>query len=276
MNYRFIIKRPLYCLQLVSAMSWFKQRENTDTESYHDDKTRYLSMSLRDKRKQYNCGHNYSTLSDIQTWGQFARTRPQRPEFRVNHELNEKVSIFVGDITAIEVDAIVNAADNELTGGGGVDAVIHNAAGKHMLRLECRTLNSCPTGTSKITGGYKLPAKYIIHTVGPKGQQPDQLRDAYQSALDLMSERQLKSIAFPCISTGVYGYPNEEAANVALRTVRLWLESSPHSIHIERVVFCLFGEKDREIYNRLMPVYFPYNSSENDQAKRAVHNMSLL
>ncbi|CAG2111230.1 unnamed protein product [Medioppia subpectinata] len=173
------------------------------------------------------------TLSDIQTWGQFARTRPQRLVYSVNHEMNEKVSIFVGDITIIEVDAIVNAADQELSGGGGVDAVIHNAAGKHMLRLKCMTLNGCPTGTSKITGGYRLPAKYIINTVGPNGEQPDQLGNAYRSALDLMGERQLKSIAFPCISTGVYGYAKEEAANVALKTVRQWLESSPHSIHIE-------------------------------------------
>ncbi|CAG2112982.1 unnamed protein product [Medioppia subpectinata] len=258
MNYRFIIKRPLYSILLVSAMSWYKW-ENKDKESYHDDKTRYLTMSLRDKRKQYDCGHNYSTLADIQTWGHFSRTRC--PEFEVNHELNEKVSIFVGDITAIEVDAIVNAADHQLTGGGGVDAVIHNAAGKHMLRLECQTLNGCPTGTSKITGGYKLPAKYIIHTVGPKGEQPDQLRDAYRSALDLMGERQLKSIAFPCISTGVYGYPNEEAANVALKTVRQWLESSPHSIHVERRIYQISNDMVVTVEmrdNHLDDPYHPY------------------
>ncbi|VVC44785.1 Hypothetical protein CINCED_3A006247 [Cinara cedri] len=121
-----------------------------------------------------------------------------------NKELNEKVSLHQGDITKLAIDVIVNAANSSLLGGGGVDGAIHKAAGPE-LKSECAKLRGCETANAKITKGYRLPAKYVIHTVGPRGEQPDILQTAYESCLDLAVEKKLRTIAFPCISTGVYG-----------------------------------------------------------------------
>ncbi|CAG2113054.1 unnamed protein product, partial [Medioppia subpectinata] len=223
--------------------------------SYHNNKERYMNMPIDQKRREYRCRDNYFTLDHLPTWEQYTRGLPKPPEFPVNTKINEKVTVFTGDIVALEVDAIVNAANPDLRGGGGVDEVIHRAAGKGMLQSECRTLNGCATGMSKITGD-------IIHTVGPVGENPDQLASSYTTSLDLMLQHQLRSIAFPCISTGVYGYPNENAAHIALRAVRVWLEVN--SAAIDRIIFCLFQDKDIAIYKQLMPFYFPYKTGKND------------
>ncbi|OTF83141.1 O-acetyl-ADP-ribose deacetylase MACROD2-like protein, partial [Euroglyphus maynei] len=129
------------------------------------------------------------------------------------------------------------------------DGFIHRAAGYEDLQAECRTLNGCRTGDCKITGD-------IIHCVGPIGEKPDLLANCYRRALDLLRDNQLRSIAFPCISTGIFGYPNENAANVALETVRKWLENNS-TTNIDRIIFCLFLDQDIEIYNRLIGEYFP-------------------
>jgi len=171
-------------------------------------------------------------------------------------DLSDKVSVFVGDITKLEIDAIVNAANSSLLGGGGVDGAIHRAAGK-MLYMENKTLDGCEEGEAKSSGGYHLPAKFVISTVGPQGEYPDILSKCYTSCLALLSNNSLKSIAFPCISTGVYGYPNTGACNVALRTVRQWLEEEENHKKIDRIVFCLFLQKDQDIYKKMLPHVFP-------------------
>mgnify|MGYP003969159175 CR=1 FL=1 len=159
-----------------------------------------------------------------------------------------KIEMIQGDITRLRVDGIVNAANSSLLGGGGVDGAIHRAAGRQLLE-ECRTLGGCATGQAKITGGYRLPARYVVHTVGPiySGVQEDseQLAGCYRSCLQLAVENGLMSIAFPAISCGVYGYPIEEAAGVALRTTRDFLagQAAP-----DRVVFVLFSERDLQVY----------------------------
>ena len=157
----------------------------------------------------------------------------------------------LGDITTLAVDAVVTAANESLMGGGGVDGAIHRAAGPGLLE-ECRTLGVCNEGEAKITGGYLLPARYIIHTVGPvwEGGEYDEaatLRRCYQSCLQLASDRGIESIAFPCLATGVYEFPKDLACEIAVETVREWLtkHDSPRE-----VVFCCFEEEDAELYRQ--------------------------
>ena len=168
-----------------------------------------------------------------------------------NASKNEIVYL-VGDITTLAVDAIVNAANCSLLGGSGVDGAIHRAAGGELL-AECRTLGGCATGAAKITKGYRLPARYVIHTVGPvySGSTSDAqlLRSCYWNSLELARTHGLHTIAFPAISTGVYGYPKEAAAEVALRTIREWFDA--HSDADMRVTIVSFSAQDDAIYQNL-------------------------
>ncbi|KAJ3276004.1 O-acetyl-ADP-ribose deacetylase macrod2 [Terramyces sp. JEL0728] len=164
--------------------------------------------------------------------------------------LLSKISIFRGDITNLKVDAIVNAANKDLLGGGGA---IHRKAGKKLLQ-ECRNLGGCQTGEAKITQGYNLPAKFVIHTVGPIGEKEQDLANCYWNSLEIAMQNDCKHIVFPCISTGVYGYPNEPAAHVALGTCNKWLQTNPDKIDL--VVFCTFLEIDFTIYKDIISAYF--------------------
>ncbi len=153
-----------------------------------------------------------------------------------------RLHVCKGDITKLEVDAIVNAANASLLGGGGVDGAIHRAAGPKLLE-ECRRIGGCPTGEARITRGYDLPAKWVIHTVGPVwrggGHGEDMLlASAYRNSLALAAEHDVRSIAFPAISTGVYGFPKQRAARIAVETVRTFLGTRPHDI--QEVIFCCF------------------------------------
>ena len=164
-----------------------------------------------------------------------------------------EIEIIRGDITKLDVDAIVNAANRTLLGGGGVDGAIHRAAGPELL-AECRTLGGCPPGEAKLTKGYRLPARYVIHTVGPvwtggKRGEPQVLASCYRNSLRLAVKNRIKTIAFPAISCGAYGYPIREATRIAVETTREFLAADDK---IEKVVFVLWSEDLYEAYRQLL------------------------
>ena len=176
----------------------------------------------------------------------------------VDATINEaKLSIIQGDITQQDTDVIVNAANSGLMGGGGVDGAIHRAAGPQLV-AECRTLNGCRTGEAKITKGYKLPATFVIHTVGPvwrggKAHEAQLLQSCYRHALELALQHDIQTIAFPSISTGIYGFPIQQASRIAAKTVKSFLEQHDE---IRKVTFVCFGQHDYQVYQEAIHEVF--------------------
>jgi O-acetyl-ADP-ribose deacetylase (regulator of RNase III) len=163
---------------------------------------------------------------------------------------NSRIAVVTGDITRLDVDAIVNAANESLLPGGGVCGAIHRAAGPE-LEAECRRIGHCPTGEARITAGYRLPARHVIHTVGPVWQggtrgEPALLTGCYRNSLALAQQHGLSSIAFPAISTGIFGYPLEAATAIAVAEARRWVAAQPKP---ERVIFCCFSDRDAAVYS---------------------------
>uniref|UniRef100_A0A8C8R8Q4 Mono-ADP ribosylhydrolase 1 n=1 Tax=Pelusios castaneus TaxID=367368 RepID=A0A8C8R8Q4_9SAUR len=230
----------------------------TTSTDWKEAKT-YLKGLNQKQRRQHYYTKDFITVKDIDTWKKMAKSarlmQPGEPRFPKDNHLNEKISLIRQDITKLEVDAIVNA----------VDGCIHRAAGE-LLKEECRSLNGCETGKAKLSCGYRLPARYVIHTVGPIAQgepsasQEKELENCYKNSLKLAVENKLRTVAFPCLSTGVFGYPSEAAAEVVLRTLREWLEVNKDKV--DRLVICVFQEKDEEIYKEKLPFYFPIDVTE--------------
>ncbi|MER9667020.1 O-acetyl-ADP-ribose deacetylase [Mesorhizobium sp. M0203] len=168
-------------------------------------------------------------------------------------DTGQRIRIQTGDITKLAVDAIVNAANTSLLGGGGVDGAIHRAAGRELL-AECRTLNGCKVGDAKITKGYKLPARYVIHTVGPVWQggskgEAELLASCYRRSLEIAAAKDCRRVAFPAISTGAYRYPKDQATQIAVGTVSAFIGQN---IVPETVIFCCFDEPTAELYQRVV------------------------
>ncbi|XP_023587195.1 ADP-ribose glycohydrolase MACROD2 [Trichechus manatus latirostris] len=245
---------------------------NKKKKVWREEKERLLKMTLEERRKEYV--RDYVPLNTIPPWKEEMKGKSQNDEentqeaSQVKKSLSEKVSLYRGDITLLEIDAIVNAANGSLLGGGGVDGCIHRAAGPCLL-AECRNLNGCDTGHAKITCGYDLPAKYVIHTVGPiarghiNGSHKEDLANCYKSSLILVKENNIRSVAFPCISTGIYGFPNEPAAVIALSTIKEWLAKNHHEV--DRIIFCVFLEVDFKIYKKKMNEFFPVDDNNEEE-----------
>ncbi|GAA5929275.1 hypothetical protein JCM3775_002296 [Rhodotorula graminis] len=246
----------------------------TDTDDYQ----RAEPQNSSDTKKQSKDDSQQSTtstrstgvhLDDLDTVARLfddgslkACDDPDEVEYPRNAHVNDKVILWRGDITKLEVDCIVNAANKSLLGGGGVDGAIHAAAGPDLLD-ECRTLDGANTGETKLTAGYRLPAKHIAHTVGPiyrssgsKAECERLLRSCYRSTLDLCVENGIKTVAFSGISTGIYGYPIDAAAETACDEVRKFLDG-PNGDKIDKVVFCVFRQVDVDSYLDALPAFFP-------------------
>ncbi|XP_068531820.1 ADP-ribose glycohydrolase MACROD2 isoform X1 [Anas acuta] len=281
---------------------------NKRKKLWREEKERLLKMTLEERRKEYS--REYVALKDIPTWMEEMKSKNEsdgenaKEEQQGKKSLSEKVSLYRGDITLLEVDAIVNAANSSLLGGGGVDGCIHRAAGPCLV-AECRNLSGCETGQAKITCGYELPAKcdgfemgavpkvfrailllsetkrgkleftrmensmHVIHTVGPiaRGHLTDthkeNLANCYKSSLKLAKENNIRSLAFPCISTGIYGFPNEPAAVIALNTIKEWLSKNHNEV--DRIIFCVFLEIDYKIFKKKMGEFFPIDDNEETE-----------
>lgn len=167
-----------------------------------------------------------------------------------------EIEVTKDDITTLWIDAIVNAANESLLGGGGVDGAIHKAAGPELLE-ECKTLNGARTGEAKITNGYKLPASFVIHTVGPKWEggennEANDLTRAYKNSMKLANEQRLRSIAFPNISTGVYGFPKDKAAEIAISAMKDFIKSENKTL--DKIIFCCFDDENLELYKEILKI----------------------
>ena len=207
---------------------------------------RIRNYANRSDRQVSSFGH-----SDFVRHSSFVRRHCYNGFMKKNRDT--KIEIIQGDITKLDVDAIVNAANTTLLGGGGVDGAIHRGAGPELL-AECRTLGGCRPGAAKITRGYRLPARFVIHTVGPvwrggERHEPEILAYCYGSALQLAVENGIKTIAFPGISCGVYGYPIPEAAQIAVKTTRDFLVTQDR---IDKVIFVLWGDDIYDAYRLLL------------------------
>ncbi|KAK5097135.1 hypothetical protein LTS08_007156 [Lithohypha guttulata] len=215
-------------------------------------------------------------LGSVPTLTQLYRIGKVRPSSQnnlppPNQALNDKICTVQYDITKLEVDTIVNAANRRLLGGGGVDGAIHRAAGPSLYD-ECKTLGGCETGSAKITDAYDLPCKKVIHAVGPvydtRAESEPLLKGCYRTSLQLAAKNDCKSIAFSAISTGIYGYPSDDAAYAALSEVRSFLEQ-PEGDKIEKVIFCNFMQKDVDAYNEIMPYVFPPTKDDMESKVRS-------
>ncbi|XP_077588786.1 ADP-ribose glycohydrolase MACROD1 [Stigmatopora nigra] len=243
---------------------------NSNEGNWQEIKEFLLCQPIEIRRKYYRT--DSIKLENIPVWNPIeVSDRFEGSHYPKSGNVDGKISVFSGDITRLEVDAVVNAANRTLLGGGGVDGAIHRAAGP-LLKEECASLGGCRTGDAKVTCGYGLPAKYVIHTVGPiaRGRVGEAekiaLRSCYVNSLRNAVEIDARSMAFPCISTGIYGYPPDLAVHEALATIRDFLEQRHHQL--DRVVFCVFLPKDLDLYLENLPLYFPLDAPVNSQTRK--------
>jgi len=220
------------------------------------------ATSLEEQRKRYACGSRYVTLSKIPSIDDDESFHHRHPEplESVNHDFNKKISLYRGNITTLEIDAIVNAANSSLFGGGGIDGAIRDAAGRHIDEAT-RKLNGCPEGQTKMTLGYNLPAKFVLHTVGPMMEKPAALRSSYDTVLEhVATNKDIRTVGLCCVSTGIFGYPLRHATHIALTAVREWLPK--HMNDVDRIIFVVFTPSEYDVYKQCIPKYFPTHDAD--------------
>lgn len=177
-------------------------------------------------------------------------------EYEIDKEINKKIMLWRGDITALEADAIVNAANDKLWSGGGICGAIHNASGPK-LEEACNVIGYCETGSTVITAGFEAYAKHVLHSVGPTNGDPNLLYSCYISCLDVAVANNVKSVVFCCLSTGIFGFPNGPAAIIAMTAVRRWLEKDDNKSKIDKIMFCTFTQEDTQLYDQMATTFFP-------------------
>jgi len=229
------------------------------------------ALSEEERRARYKVDKIISA-GDLPSWSSLVHQHSfpsQETPKEIDEKLNSKVSLWRGNIVSLEIDAYQNAANKSLMGGGGIDGAIHSAAGRKLVQ-ETMQLGGCETGQTKISRGYNLPAKFVLHTVGPIGEKKDLLQSCYRSTLDLALRHKIRSLALCGVSTGIYGYPLEKACRVALRTVRSWLATDDHADHIDLIVFVVWLEREWNVYKRHMAYYFPVIPHQPDSPSSTI------
>ncbi|EAX93944.1 Appr-1-p processing enzyme family protein [Trichomonas vaginalis G3] len=243
---------------------YFGEEEGLSHDEHENKEWKLHIPDCPEKELKSATNPTIMTLEKLPTWAkegpEIVESNPPEkfePLYKPNTEINEKISFWMrGNSVKLECDAVVNAANSHLYPGGGICGVLHSAAGEAMER-ECSEIGYTPTGKCAVTLGYNLPAKYCIHTVGPIGEQPDKLQEAYESTLSCIDGKKIRSVGLCCISTGIYGYPIENATPIALKVVRKFLEDPNNREKTDRIIFVVFERRDVVVYDRMRHIYFP-------------------
>ena len=259
-----------------------EEEEKSDQHEEEEEEQKEFIPKIPDleetEPRNFDDDPSIMTLKNLPTWAEegpeLIKNNPPtkfEAKYKPNTEINEKVSFWMrGNSAKLACDAVVNAANSYLLPGGGICGVLHSASGPEMA-VDCHKIGHTPTGRCAITKGYKLPAKYCIHTVGPIGEQPDKLTEAYENTLKCIDGEKIRSIGFCCISTGIYGYPIKPATRIAFDVVRKFLEVPENREKTDRIVFVVFERKDVVVYNQMRHEYFPldveYTFAEEEEEK---------
>ncbi len=253
--YKFLVTKVLW--KAPAKLKTKKQRKNQSHELRVDPE-------LQQRRQLYHCGYNFYSKDEIEKYSEMESKQQiitQDSLFPFSSAINEKISIWRGDITLLEVDAIVNATNERLFSGENLDAAIHEAAGPELAHFN-ETFGACPVGSARLSPGYSLPAKYVISTVPPQKENVLALRSCYEACLDIATmHKEIDTLALCSIASVSKEYPLDKATRVALDTVRKWLERPYNRKKLDRVIFVVCNDEEEQLYSELMPIYFPKSNS---------------
>lgn len=254
--YKFVVAKVLW--KAPAKLKIIKQRKNQSHELRVDPE-------LQQRRQLYHCGYNFYSKDEIEKYSEVESKQQistaQDSLFPFSSAINDKISIWRGDMILLEVDAIVNATNERLVCGEGLDAAIHEAAGPELTHFN-ETFGGCPVGSARLSPGFRLPAKHVISTVPPQKENLLALRSCYEACLDIATmHKEIDTLALCSIASIAKEYPLEKAIRVALDTVRKWLERPYNRKKLGRVIFVVCSDEEEQLYRELMPIYFPKTNS---------------